>query len=130
MTAIIIIGILIFIIFAASSKKKPIQINKTNTNSNILQKTEKEIRDELVQNLFKNIKVSLEKSSSINKYNDDSIIDITDQSYSLNSNSNLIKYISDVPYWAHHYVDILFQKSILHQQNKGSFKLTFSKATS
>jgi hypothetical protein len=43
-------------------------------------------------------------SSSTSKYNDDSIIDVTDQSYRINSKSNLKKYSSGVPYWAHHYV--------------------------
>jgi hypothetical protein len=35
---------------------------------------------------------------------DISIIDVTDQSYRINSNNNLKKYGSGVPYWAHHYV--------------------------
>ena len=35
---------------------------------------------------------------------DVSIIDVTDQSYRINSNNNLKKYDSGVPYWAHHYV--------------------------
>ena len=104
MTAIIIIAIIIFIIYAASSKKKPTQQNATYTNPNNKQKSEKEIRDELVQSLIKNIKVTVTTSSSTSKYNDDSIIDVTDQSYRINSNSNLKKYSSGVPYWAHHYV--------------------------
>ncbi len=104
MTAIIIIAIIIFIIYAASSKKKPTQQNTTNTNPNNKQKSEKEIRDELVQSLIKNIKVTVTTSSATSKYNDDSIIDVTDQSYRINSNSNLKKYSSGVPYWAHHYV--------------------------
>ena len=104
MTAIIIIGIIIFIIYAASSKKKPTQKKTTYTNSNNRQKSEKEIRDELVQSLIKNIKVTVTTSNSSNNYNDDSIIDVTDQSYRINSNSNLKKYSIGVPYWAHQYV--------------------------
>jgi len=104
MTAIIIIGMIIFIIYAASSKKKLTQQKTTYTNSNNRQKSEKEIRDELVQSLIKNIKVTVTTSNSSNNYNDDSIIDVTDQSYRINSNSNLKKYNSGVPYWAHHYV--------------------------
>ena len=104
MIAIIIIGIIIFIIYAASSKKKPTQQNTTYTNPNNKQKSEKEIRDELVQSLIKNIKVTVTTSSSSSNYNDDSIIDVTDQSYRINSNNNLKKYSSGVPYWAHHYV--------------------------
>ncbi|MBI5404045.1 MAG: hypothetical protein HY959_11645 [Ignavibacteriae bacterium] len=102
MTAIIIIGIIIFIIFALSGKKK--QTQQTNTYSNTKQKTEKEIKEELVQSILKNIKVTVTTSSSSNSYNDDSIIDVTDQSYRINSNSNLIKYSNGVPYWPHHYV--------------------------
>lgn len=104
MTAIIIIAIITFIIYAASSKKKPTQQNTTYTNPNNKQKSEKEIRDELVQSLIKNIKVTVTTSSSTSNYNDDSIIDVSDQSYRINSNSNLKKYSSGVPYWAHHYV--------------------------
>jgi hypothetical protein len=104
MTAIIIIAIIIFIIYAASSKKKPTQQNTTYTNPNNKQKSEKEIRDELVQSLINNIKVTVTTSSSTSNYNDDSIIDVTDQSYRINSNSNLKKYSSGVPCWAHHYV--------------------------
>ncbi|EKT3956931.1 tellurite resistance TerB C-terminal domain-containing protein [Flavobacterium psychrophilum] len=109
MTAIIIIAIIIFIIYTASSKKKPTQQNTTQqnttyTNPNNKQKSEKEIRDELVQSLIKNIKVTVTTSSSTSNYNDDSIIDVTDQSYKINSNSNLKKYSNGVPYWAHHYV--------------------------
>jgi hypothetical protein len=104
MTAIIIIAILIFIKYAASSKKKPTQQNTTYTNPNNKQKSEREIRDELVQSLIKNIEVTLTTSSSTSNYNDDSIIDVTDQSYRINSNSNLKKYSSGVPYWAHRYI--------------------------
>lgn len=104
MTAIIIIAIIIFIIYAASSKKKPTQQNTAYTNRNNKQKSEKEIQDELVQSLIKNIKVTVTTSSSTSKHNDDSIIDVTDQSYRIKSNSNLKKYSSGVPYWAHHYV--------------------------
>ena len=104
MTAIIIIGLIIFIIYAASGMKKPTQQNTTFTNSNNRQKSEKEIRNELVQSLIKNIKVTVTTSNSSNNYNDDSIIDVTDQSYRINSNSNLKKYSNIVPYWAHHYV--------------------------
>ena len=101
MTAIIIIGIIIFIIYVASSKKQPMQ-QKSKVNAR--QKTEQELKDELVQNLPKNIKVTVTSSGTTRNYNDDSIIDVTDQSYRISSNNNLKKYSSDVPYWAHHYV--------------------------
>jgi hypothetical protein len=101
MTAIIIIGIIIFIIYVASSKKQPMQ-QKSKVNAR--QKTEQELKDKLVQNLLKNIKVTVTSSGSTRSYNDDSIIDVTDQSYRINSNNNLKKYSSCVPYWAHNYV--------------------------
>ena len=77
MTAIIIIGIIIFIIFAASINKKPIQQNTTYSDSNNKKKSEKEIRDEFIQTLIKNITVTETLSTSSNKNNDDSIIDVT-----------------------------------------------------
>ncbi len=118
MTAIIIIGIIIFIIYASSSKKKPTQQNTTYTNPYNKQKSEKEIRDELVQSLIKNIKVTVTTSSSTSNYNDDSIIDVTDQSYRINSNSNLKKYSSGVPYWAHHYVYSYFEINSASSEQK------------
>ncbi len=104
MTAIIIIGIIIFVIYASSSKKKPNNQNTAYTKSNERQKSEKEIREELVQNLLKNIKVTVTTSETPNNYTDDSIIDVTDQSYKINSINSLKKYSNGVPYWAHHYV--------------------------
>jgi len=85
MTTIIIIGIIFLIIYAASIKKKPTQQNVTYTNPNI--------------------KVTVTTTSNLtNNNNDDSIIDVTDQSYTIISNSTLKKYPNGVPYWAHHYV--------------------------
>jgi len=104
MTAIIIIGIIIFIIYAATKKKQPIQQRTKVTNSNIRKKTGQEMKDELVQNILKNIKIAVTTSSSTKSNYDDSIIDVTDQSYRINSNNNLKKYSSGVPYWAHNYV--------------------------
>ena len=60
--------------------------------------------NELVQNILKNLKITFATSSLTKSNYDDSIIDITDQSYRINSNNNLKKYNSGVPYWAHHYV--------------------------
>jgi hypothetical protein len=104
MTAIIIISIIIFLIYAASSKKKTTKQKTADTNTNNKQKSEKEIREELVQSLIKKDKFIVTISNSTSNNTDDSIIDITDQSYTINSNSNLKKYSSGVPYWTHHYV--------------------------
>lgn len=104
MTAIIIIGIVFFIIFAASSKKKLPRQNTTYTSPSSKQKSENKISNELVKSPIKNIKVTATTSNSSINYNDDSIIDITDQSYRINTNGDLKKYSNGVPYWAHHYV--------------------------
>lgn len=103
---IMIIGFVIYLIVKPSNKstKKMPQQYTTYTDSNNRRKSEKEIRDELVQRFIKDIKVTVTTSSSSDNYNDDSIIDVTGQSYRVNSNTNLKKYDGDVPYWAHHYV--------------------------
>lgn len=64
----------------------------------------KELKDELMQGYTKNIKSSAVKSNSSIIHHDDSIIDVTDQSYQINLISCLKKYGNSVPYWAHHYV--------------------------
>ena len=104
MTAIIIIGIIIFIIYTASSKKKPTRQNTTYINPYNRKKSEKEIRDELLQDIGKRRFTVTSPNSSINNCNDESIIDVTDQSIQINTNSSLKKQSYDVPYWAHHYV--------------------------
>jgi len=105
MTAIIIISIIIIVIFALSGKKNSSkQIISYQPNSIKKQQPEKEIRDELVQSLIKNINVTITSSEASNKYSDDSIIDVTNQSYTLNSNSNLNKYTKGIPYWSHNYI--------------------------
>jgi len=112
-----IIGIVVFIVFIVESVESVEKIPKQNTNNYTnykstvhtdfnknKYKSEKEITEELLQSLEKNIKDTATTSSSSNDNKDDSIIDITDQSYSINSNSNLKKYSNAVPYWAQHYV--------------------------
>ena len=104
MTALIIIGVIIFIVFVVKGNKKPTRQDAIYTNLKIRQKSEKEIHDELVQNLVKNIKITVTTSNGTSSYNDDSIIDVTDQTYNINSNNSLKKYSIGVPYWTHHYV--------------------------
>lgn len=103
MTAVIIIGIIIFIIFALVGKKKPTP-PPTNTNIYKKQETTEELKAELLQNILKNIKITVTTSGSNSNYKDDSIIDVTGDSYRINTNSNLKKYSNGVPSWAHHYV--------------------------
>lgn len=96
MTTIIIIGIVIFIIYSTTNKKQPTQQKTKVTNYDVSPIIEQEINDKLTQNI--------NNLSSIKDYSDDSIIDITDQSYRINSNNNLKKINSGVPYWRHQYV--------------------------
>jgi hypothetical protein len=128
MTAIIIIGIIIFIIFAATKKKQPVQQRTKVTNSNGSLKTEQGMKDELMQNILKNIKITVTTSSLTKSNYDDSIIDVTDQSYRINSNNNLKKYSSGVPYWAHQHVYSYSElNSASAEQNKfyNIFKINF-----
>ena len=104
MTALIIIGIIIFLIYAASSKKKPHKQITTYTKHNNKLQSEKGIQDELMQSLIKNIKTKVNSSSTTNNNGDDSIIDITDQSFRINSDNNLKKYNLGLPKWEHQYV--------------------------
>lgn len=112
MTAIIIIGITIFIVYTISKKKQPAQQRTKVAKSKSRQRTDQEMIDELAQEMMeelaqeitKGIKTILNTTSTTKSNYDDSIIDITDQSYRIKSNNNLKKYSSGVPYWAHHYV--------------------------
>jgi hypothetical protein len=103
MTAIIIIGIIIFAIYISSTKKKPTRQDTTYTNLYNKQKSEKEIRDKLLQDIRKRRFTVTSPNFSISNY-DESIIDVTNQSYQLNSSSRLTQHSDRVPYWAHHYV--------------------------
>lgn len=96
MTALIIFGIIIFVIFAITKKKQSSQLRITIGNS-------QELKEGLVQNSLKNRKITI-SSPNPKRSDDESIIDVTDQSYKIDSTNNLIKYISGVPYWTQHYV--------------------------
>lgn len=98
----IVVGIIIFILFALIGKKKPTPPPPTPTYKK--QKTTEELKAEMVENILKNIKITVTTSSSNSNYRDDSIIDVTGDSYRINTNSNLKKYSNGVPNWAHHYV--------------------------
>ncbi|MCB0538239.1 MAG: hypothetical protein KDE33_12020 [Bacteroidetes bacterium] len=128
MTAIIIILIIFFIIYSATKKSQPVQQRTKATHSNFRQKTEQEMKDELVQNILKNIKITVTTSSATKSNYDDSIIDVTDQSYRINSGNNLKKYSSGVPYWAHHYVysySELNSASVEQKKFYNIFKINF-----
>lgn len=101
MTAVIIIAILIFLIYASSGNKKPVTQKTTKVNSNKEDRPKKETTDQLVQEILKNIKITVTTS---NGSNDDSIIDVTGQNYRIKPGEDLKKYNNGVPYWVHHYV--------------------------
>lgn len=104
MTVIIIIGIIFFVIYVSSNKKQPVQQKPRFAKPNVMHKAQQEIKEELIQNIIKNVKITVTTSNSVNDYQSDSIIDVTDQAYIINSDTNLIKIDEGVPYWAHHYV--------------------------
>ncbi|HMQ85683.1 MAG TPA: tellurite resistance TerB C-terminal domain-containing protein [Saprospiraceae bacterium] len=86
------------------------------------------MKDELVQNILRNIKITVTTSSATKSNYDDSIIDITNQSYRINSGNNLKKYSSGVPYWAHHYVysySELNSASVEQKKFYNIFKINF-----
>ena len=108
--------------------KESTQQNLKNTSNNIKHINEQEMKDELVQNILKNIKITVTTSSSTKSNYDDSIIDVTEQSYRINSNNNLKKYSSGVPYWAHHYVysySELNSASVEQKKFYNIFKINF-----
>lgn len=86
-------------------KNQIIKHNLRIHNQNLNEKSEQQInRNELIQNSLKNLKTTVNSSISVNSYKDDSIIDVTEQSYQINPSNNLVKYKTGVPYWSHHYV--------------------------
>lgn len=128
-TMYFIIGAVIVIIImgiALSGKKK--SITPTNTNTNSKQKSEKELKEEFKKHILNNIKITLTTSNSTNSSKDDSIIDVTGESYNINSSGNLNKYNTGVPKWAHLYVYSYSELlSATNEQKKfyGVFKINF-----
>jgi hypothetical protein len=96
---IIVVILVILIIFALSSLKKPIVSTSSKSNYSIKMEEERKATKLPHNPLFTVI-----RSNVINKYKDDSIIDITEESNQLSSTNELKKYSSGVPYWAHQYV--------------------------
>lgn len=104
MMTIFIIALIIFIIYIASSKDENYKQNNVSSNYNNTYKSDQVIRNELMQKLNKNIKVSVTIRSSLNdSIKDDSIIDVTGQSTIISSNIVLGKYILGIPQWTIQY---------------------------
>ena len=102
MAAIFIIGLIVYAIFVLLSKNKPDIPEQTGNNNNW--KSEKELEGELMNNIQKNIEITVPDSSSAIQDKDDSIIDVTGDSYRIDTTINLKKCNESIPYWAHHYV--------------------------
>ena len=118
--------VIIIMVIALSGKKK--SITPTNTNTNSKQKSEKELKEELKKHILNNIKITVTTSNSTNSSKDDSIIDVTGESYNINSSGNLNKYNTGVPKWAHQYVYSYSELlSATNEQKKfyGVFKINF-----
>jgi hypothetical protein len=62
------------------------------------QKTETAVLDNLIKPMFDSY------PSQIVKTNDDSVIDVTNNTYNLIGQNNLTKYEGGVPFWSHHYI--------------------------
>ncbi|MEZ7497966.1 tellurite resistance TerB C-terminal domain-containing protein [Flavobacterium sp. Arc3] len=98
------ISIIDFIIFLTMSEEKfNLKYNPLIRNVNSNYKKEKIIPQKLVQNPFNNTKVTVTTLGFSNNSNDDSVIDISDQSYTIPPISNL-KHNVDVPAWKHQYI--------------------------
>jgi TM2 domain-containing membrane protein YozV len=98
------ISIIDFIIFLTMSEEKfNLKYNPLIRNVNSNYKKEKVMTQKLVQKPVSNIKVTVTTSGFSNNSNDDSVIDISDQSYTIPPISNL-KHNVDVPAWKHKYV--------------------------
>ncbi|MEZ7506720.1 tellurite resistance TerB C-terminal domain-containing protein [Flavobacterium sp. Arc2] len=98
------ISIIDFIIFLTMSEEKfNLKYNPLTKNVNSNYKKEKVMPQNLVQNPVNNIKATVTTSGFSNNSNDDSVIDISDQSYTIPPISNL-KHNVDVPAWKHQYV--------------------------
>jgi hypothetical protein len=81
----------------------PIEQNEEYSDSSIKDHTKSDA-SEIQHPLLLN-EPSEDSTQLVSEIKEDvSIIDVTDQSYRINSNNNLKKYGSGVPSWAHHYV--------------------------
>lgn len=84
---------------------RPTQSVQDNVSIKTRQDSNQKIQVESVDSILKKCKVSVTTSSSVNDYSDDSIIDITDQSYLIDPPHIILKkYSLEVPYWPHKYV--------------------------
>ena len=109
MTTLIIIGIIIFAIYRVAKKQKLNALKQHYSNSNSNNQYENLLKgqeEELVRQFLNGINEKFQ----VDKFNDDSIIDISNESYQITSNEKdsnsyeLINYPSGVPFWKHQYI--------------------------
>lgn len=93
---VVVIVVLVYAFVGKNKTTKPL-----NTDTNKKQKSEKELKEELIEQILSNIKITVTTSNLTNSSKDDSIIDVTGETYNINTSVNLIKYSNGVPYWAH-----------------------------
>ncbi len=96
MTTVIILGIIAFLIYIAAIQKQPIRKETKVFNSNNRLKTEQVVKDAIGQNVIKNIKIVVGMSDSSKSNDDDSRIDVTEDSSRINSNNNLSLYQNSI----------------------------------
>jgi len=118
---VIIIGIIIFCLFALVSKKKKV---KTSFEDLPVQINATESKAILTVGTLKDTPISVSNSILNNNHTDDSIIDITNNAYQIISNSNLKSYAGGVPYWTHNYVYSYSEINTANTEQK-SFYSTF-----
>ncbi|MBK8682213.1 MAG: hypothetical protein IPN31_09975 [Bacteroidetes bacterium] len=94
MTAIIIIGLMLLLIYAVYKKTKSTKQNTTDTISNKSPKSEKEIQEKLVETFINNLKFTIQTSGPLNNNNDDSIIDVTGNYEKIGTPANIIEFDS------------------------------------
>lgn len=98
------------------------------TNTSIRHNTFQEKKKYFERNLLNTMKITPITSPSENTYHDDSIIDVTEQTYKIPSNSNLKKLTNEVPFWPHHYVYSYSEiNGATHEQQRfySIFKINF-----
>ena len=89
MEGLIIMGIVIYMIYYFSYKKKPTYLNTPYSGQNNKQDSEKKAREKSTQSL-KNINIQRTRTGNYN-YGDPSIIDVTNQSYQIYHSTDLKK---------------------------------------
>jgi hypothetical protein len=94
------IVVIIFIYIILASNKKPSPSSPTYK----MRETAEELEPELIDSISEYAKIEETTSSSNSNYKDESIIDVTDESYRLSTTSGLKKYSDGVPFWLHRYV--------------------------